>query len=148
MAQHRVFVYGTLMQGLRNHHMMACAKYLSAARTLLPSYTIVQFPSQSSPGNTTPGLRKHGSDRIQGELYLLDDDCLAVLDQFEGVGAEYERGRVLLEDGSTAWTYFLLAEKPPCAKDTPVFVARAGDDIVFWDGRAEEGFADGKRLAA
>lgn len=150
MAQHRVFVYGTLMQGLRNHRMMDCAKYLGQGKTLLPGYTIVQFPSQSSPGNVTPGLKKHGNDCILGEVYLASDECLAVLDEFEGVGVEYERARVMLEDGSSAWAYFLLAEKMPCAKGTPSFVSRAAEDerAVFWDGQAEEAFANQKRMAA
>src|SRR5690606_2960739 len=123
MSQHhRVFVYGTLMRGLRNHGKMACAKFSGTAKTMLPSYTLVQSPSQSTPGNITPGLKKRGNDCIRGELFVMDDECLSVLDQFEDVGGEYERSRVMLDDGSYAWAYFLLAEKPKCADGTPSFV--------------------------
>lgn len=139
MSQHRVFVYGTLMQGLRNHHMMKCARFSGAAKTMLPSYSLVQFPSKSSPGNVTPGMVKYGNDCVMGELYIVDDECLAILDKFEGVGEEYERSRVMLEDGSQAWAYFLIAKKPECPKGTPSFIRR-NDAIqsVFWDGVEEE----------
>tara|TARA_B100000780_G_scaffold257518_1_gene207417 strand:+ start:1976 stop:2491 length:516 start_codon:yes stop_codon:yes gene_type:complete len=143
MSQHhRVFIYGTLMNGLRNHHKMACAKFLSTSKTMLPSYTLLQFPSQSSPGHVTPGLKKHGNDCISGELYLLDDECLAILDDFEDVGREYERSRIMLHDNSYAWAYFLLAEKPQCAEGTPSFIVRdEATQSVSWDGHAEEAYA-------
>lgn len=150
MSQHhRVFVYGTLMRGLRNHGKMAFAKFSGTAKTMLPSYTLVQFPSQSSPGNITPGLKKHGNDCIEGELYVMDDDCLAVLDQFEDVGGEYERSRVMLSDGSYAWAYFLLAEKPQCPEGTPSFIVIDEQTrTAFWDGKAEETYAVKSQKAA
>lgn len=146
MSQHhRVFIYGTLMRGLRNHSKMAFAKFSGTAKTMLPSYTLVQFPSGSSPGNITPGLKKHGNDCIEGELYVLDDDCLAVLDHFEDVGGEYERSRIMLDDGSYAWAYFLLAEKPECEEGTPSFIMLDKDTrTVFWNGKAAETYAADK----
>ena len=149
MHQHRIFVYGTLMRGLRNHHKMKYAKFLSAAKTMLPSYTLVQFPSQSSPGNVTPGMKKHGSACVRGELYLVDDDVLAMLDTFEDVGREYERSRIMLDDGSYAWAYFLLATKTDCKKGTPSFIGREDETVsVYWDGHAEESYAERERKAA
>lgn len=139
MSQHRVFVYGTLMQGLRNHHLMSAAKFSGSAKTLLPSYSLVQFPSESSPGNVTPGMKKHGTDCVVGELYIVDDESLARLDQLEQNGVEYERSRVMLDDGSQAWAYFLIAKKQECAKGTPNFIRNVVEtQSVFWDGTEEE----------
>ena len=146
MSQHhRVFVYGTLMRGLRNHAKMECARFSGTAKTLLPSYTLVQFPSQSAPGHITPGLKKHGNDCIAGELYVMDDECLSVLDHFEDVGGEYDRSRIMLDDGSYAWAYFLLAEKPECADGTPSFIAMDETTrTASWDGKSAESYAAGK----
>lgn len=150
MSQHhRVFIYGTLMRGLRNHGKMASAKFSGSAKSMLPSYTLVQFPSQSAPGHITPGLKKHGNDCIKGELYVMDDECLAVLDQFEDVGGEYERSRIMLDDGSYAWAYFLLAEKAECADGTPDFIVVDEETrTIFWDGKAAESYAAGKARKA
>lgn len=148
MNQHRVFVYGTLKRNLRNHHMMEGARYCGEATTLLPAYDLVQFPSKSSPGNVTPGLKRNGTSCIAGEVYLLDDEMLAVLDAFEGVGEEYERGKVMLADGSKAWSYFLLANKPPCAKGTPLFIEKNAEGVAVWNGAREEAEMGVKRKAA
>lgn len=149
MTQHRVFVYGTLMQGLRNHHILNCAKFSGTAKTMLPSYSLIQFPSQSSPGNITPGMVKNGTECVMGELYIVDDECLAILDEFEDVGREYERSRIMLEDGSQAWAYFLIAQKPECPQGVPSFI-RYNEDVqsVFWDGAEEENYASSKRKKA
>lgn len=149
MNQHRVFVYGTLMRGLRNHAMMEGAKFCSTASTLLPSYDMIQFPSSSMPGHVTPGLRKNGNACISGEVFQVDDDLLAILDNFEAVGTEYERGKVMLSDGSQAWAYFLLAEKPACPKGTPSFIVHdETTDTLRWNGAEEERVNGAKKKAA
>lgn len=148
-SHHRVFVYGTLMSGLRNHHYMEGAKFLGASKTLLPSFNMVQFPSVSSPGNLTPGLLKNGSHCISGELYMVSDHGLEVLDQLEQVGFEYERSKVMLEDGSQAWTYFLIAKKDQCPKGTPAFVLEDSvTQTLSWDGAEEERVNSKKKIAA
>ena len=148
-SHHRVFVYGTLMTGLRNHHYMDGAKFLGASQTLLPSYSMVQFPSVSSPGNVTPGIKKHGNHCIAGELYMVSDHGLEVLDQLEAVGVEYERGRVMLADGSQAWTYFLLQKKDQCPKGTPAFVLEDSvTQTLSWNGLEEERLNSKAKVAA
>jgi len=146
-SHHRVFVYGTLMSGLRNHHFMDGAKFLGKSKTLLPSYNMVQFPSISSPGNFTPGLVKNGSSCIAGELYMVSDHGMEVLDQLEQVGFEYERSKVMLDDGSQAWTYFLLAKKDQCPKGTPNFI-NENDAEQTWNGAEEERVNSMKKIAA
>lgn len=148
MNTHRVFVYGTLMRGLRNHHMMAGAKFCFETTSLLPAYEMVQFPSTSSPGNVTPGLRRNGQSCIAGEVFQVDDDLLDILDEFEGVGEEYERGKIMLADGSKAWAYFLIAKKGECAQGTPSFIDRDEETkIVRWNGVEEERVNMKKRAA-
>lgn len=148
MSQHRVFVYGTLMQGLRNHKLMEGSKFCFPSKTMMPSYMLIQFPSNSSPGNITPGLKRNGNARISGEVYLVDDEHFEILDQFEGVGQEYERRKIMLEDGSKAWAYFVIAKKPSCEKGTPSFIEHDLDtNTQRWMGHVEEGYADLKKVA-
>ena len=87
----RVFVYGTLKRGCRNHHHLAGQQFLGEARTAA-GYTLY------SMGNH-PGM-VHSTDAshdVTGELWTVDDDCLARLDILEGVGKKlYERTAIQL----------------------------------------------------
>jgi len=52
-----------------------------------------------------PGMvEEEGS--VEGEVYSVSDECLAHLDQYEGVPTLFRRGEVELEDGTTAISYF------------------------------------------
>ncbi|HKB55978.1 MAG TPA: gamma-glutamylcyclotransferase family protein [Lacunisphaera sp.] len=86
-----VFVYGTLKRGHRNHQYLAGQQFLGEARTV-SGYTLY------SMGNH-PGM-VHSTDAshdVTGELWAVDDDCLARLDILEGVGKKlYERVAVQL----------------------------------------------------
>lgn len=149
MTMHRVFVYGTLMKGLRNSHFLDNARFVSETQTADSSYEMIQFPSTSSPGNITPGVVKNGKDRIAGEIYLVDDHTLALLDKLEEVGTEYTRERVTLKGGCSALTYFLIADKPACPKGTPNFVSFDMDTkTCFWDGAREESVNSEKKKVA
>jgi gamma-glutamylaminecyclotransferase len=86
-----IFVYGTLKRGYRNHQHLANQKFLGEARTAT-GYTLY------SMGNH-PGM-VHSTDAshdVTGELWTVDDDCLARLDILEGVGKKlYERVAIKL----------------------------------------------------
>ncbi len=87
----RVFVYGTLKRGCRNHHHLAGQQFLGEARTSA-GYTLY------SMGNH-PGMVRStdASHDVAGELWAVDDDCLARLDILEGVGKKlYERVPIIL----------------------------------------------------
>lgn len=100
----RVFVYGTLKQGLHNHHYLIDQQYLGPAT--LPDYTLYAV-TPWYPGilPAEPGRKS----QVDGELYDVDASCVARLDHLEDNGATYLRREVTLTlpDGShtVAWAY-------------------------------------------
>lgn len=110
------------MRGHRNHAMMDGTVFVGKALTRAAIYTMHQHASKSSPGNFTPGVREQGGSHIAGEVYLVNDEHLAVLDDFEDEGTEYIRKNIRLDDGSEAGIYILVAPKPPCKPDDPLYV--------------------------
>lgn len=99
---HLVFVYGTLRQGLPNHHLLAGARFLGSARTKHRYALYVEyFPKVVADEAVTS---------IQGELYLVDSYTLALLDDLEDHPFVYRREQVpvLMDDGAEtlAWLYF------------------------------------------
>ena len=87
----RVFVYGTLKRGCRNHHHLADQKFLGEARTA-SGFTL--YSMGNHPGMVRSTDTSHD---VTGELWEVDDDCLAELDKLEGVDeAHYERVAIKL----------------------------------------------------
>lgn len=114
----KVFVYGTLMKGLRNHIYIKNQRLIGKAfLTGYEMYNIRWFP----------GIVKSESvsQPIIGELYEIDTNCLAVLDRLEGEGHLYKRveEKVTTEDGQvhTAYVYVWLGGVHSCqiVKKTP-----------------------------
>ncbi len=82
----RVFVYGTLKRGGRNHVHLAGQQFLGAARTL-GGYTLYSLGDY--PGMVRSNEATHD---VTGELWAVDAGCLARLDKLEGVDEGlYER---------------------------------------------------------
>jgi gamma-glutamylcyclotransferase (GGCT)/AIG2-like uncharacterized protein YtfP len=102
-ALKHLFVYGTLMSGERNHHLMSHAQFLRDSRTE-PSFQLHHL-------GDFPGLVPGGTSSVVGELYEVDDRTLAVLDRFEEHPDFYERKSILLADGSTVETYLLRLDQ-------------------------------------
>lgn len=73
-----VFVYGTLKRGGSNHHFMAGQAFVGAASTA-SGFTL--FDLGGYPGLVPAPGRAEG---VSGEVWLVDDACLARLDQLEG----------------------------------------------------------------
>jgi len=118
---HRVFVYGTLKCGERNHHRMAAATFLHPAMTRDAAFALDECDSVSAPGRTVPSVSAGGTHRIVGELYEVGDSLLAALDTFERVGVDYEREPVALDDGKTAFIYVRAASSKRPARPEPAF---------------------------
>lgn len=78
----KIFVYGTLKRGYRNHDYLANASFLYQDTISGQLYTIdgVDFPAYL-PGQ---GL-------VHGEVYEIDDTILSLLDRLEGNGHLYQR---------------------------------------------------------
>jgi gamma-glutamylaminecyclotransferase len=94
----RLFVYGTLMRGEPNHHVLgARARSLSAALTA-PRYRLVDLGEY-------PVLLEGGAASVRGELYDLDEAALRRLDRFEGHPALFRRQPVELDSGAFVEAY-------------------------------------------
>ena len=82
----RVFVYGTLKRGGRNHRHLAGQQFLGDAVTppVFTLFSLGRYPGMvRAPGDTAG---------VTGELWSVDDACLGALDKLEGVAEGlYER---------------------------------------------------------
>lgn len=98
-ATTRVFVYGTLLAGERNHRLLVGATLVGEARTS-PTFTLHDL-------GAFPGLVRGGTHAVAGEVYEVNALTLAALDRLEGHPDFYQRMRLELEDGTTVQTYLL-----------------------------------------
>jgi gamma-glutamylaminecyclotransferase len=80
---HRVFVYGTLKSGFWNHYLLKGREFIGAAATS-PTYKMIDngFPVIMPDPQGKP---------LAGEIYNVDDETLARLDQLEREGSSYDR---------------------------------------------------------
>ena len=84
-----LFVYGTLMKGMRNASYLEKAKFIGEATTK-PEYELMF-------NGSIPAARA-GTESIKGELYEVDDATLKVLDVVEEVDANlYDRHEAEIE---------------------------------------------------
>jgi len=89
----RIFVYGTLKRGHGNHHYLAGQRFVAEACTL-PLYRL--YDMGGYPGM----IRDDRGVAVEGEIWEVDEDCLARLDVLEDTaGGEYERVVIKLEGG-------------------------------------------------
>ena len=105
MQQTLVFVYGTLLQGERNHHHLHRAELVGGARTRAV-FTMIDLGSY-------PAMVRGGVTAVVGEVYRVDERTLAALDELEGHPTLYRRERIELDDGRAVETYLLPAEQRP-----------------------------------
>ena len=103
-----IFVYGTLKRGGSNHVFLRRQRFLGEARTVpgFVLYSLGDYPGMvRAPGDTAG---------VTGELWVVDDDCLAELDRLEGLAEGlYERIDVLLAPNvhaGSAQTYLYLRQ--------------------------------------
>ncbi|MDB6128327.1 MAG: hypothetical protein JWM35_2223 [Verrucomicrobia bacterium] len=86
-----IFVYGTLKRGGSNHSFLSGQKFLGDARTA-PGYRLFELDG-------FPGMVAKLDDRagVTGEVWSVNDACLATLDRLEGIDEGlYRRERVRL----------------------------------------------------
>lgn len=82
---HTVFVYGTLLKGLRNHRALAGARFLGTGS----AYGVELFDV-----GPFPAVVKSYKKAVKGELYEVDDITLTRLDILEGTPHLYRRETV------------------------------------------------------
>jgi gamma-glutamylaminecyclotransferase len=92
-----LFVYGTLRRGERNHRLLADQQFVADAETE-PAYRKLDLGSH-------PGLVA-GTDVVPGELWRVNDCCLAELDEFEEVPTLFDRRPVRVVGWAGAEAYF------------------------------------------
>ena len=88
----RIFVYGTLKRGCKNHHHLAGQSYIGEARTArgFRLYHLGDYPGMVADPTDHEG--------VTGEVWEVDAAMLAHLDDFEGVSEGlYRRDQVPLE---------------------------------------------------
>jgi gamma-glutamylaminecyclotransferase len=86
-----LFVYGTLKRGGSNHELLSGQRFLGPARTP-PGYTLFSLDAY-------PGMIEFAADHdgVTGELWSVNDACLAKLDELEGLAIGlYRRGLIEL----------------------------------------------------
>ena len=110
----RVFVYGTLRAGQRNHRLLRRATALGPASTVEPfaMHDLGAFPAIVAGGETP----------VVGEVYEVDAETLQALDRLEGYPHLYDRVEVSLTDGGRALVYTM---QPRQVEGRPVI--RSGD---------------------
>lgn len=99
----RLFVYGLLLQGEREHGLLEGAQLLGEARTA-PEHTLVDL-------NFYPVLLVGGQVEVQGELYAVSRELRFKLDVHHQCPALFRRITVKLTDGSQAETYAMDEDK-------------------------------------
>jgi gamma-glutamylcyclotransferase (GGCT)/AIG2-like uncharacterized protein YtfP len=91
-----LFVYGTLMDGMRNHQYLEKAKLLGRFQTK-PEFELLY--------NGSIPAAKAGKESIWGELYEVDDTTLAGLDVLEEVNEKLYEKQEAEVDGKKAIIY-------------------------------------------
>jgi len=77
--KHNIFVYGTLKRGGSNHRRMAGQQFVAAAHTkpIYRIYAIGDYPAMVDA--------PQDGCSIEGEIWAVDNECLARLDRLEGL---------------------------------------------------------------
>jgi gamma-glutamylcyclotransferase (GGCT)/AIG2-like uncharacterized protein YtfP len=94
--QHRVFVYGTLLAGEVNHHLLEGADLLGSHRTAR-CFTMLSLGAY-------PGVVRGGGTSIAGEIYRVGSKGLELLDRLEDYPRVYDRILIASPFGRT-WIY-------------------------------------------
>jgi gamma-glutamylcyclotransferase (GGCT)/AIG2-like uncharacterized protein YtfP len=85
---HRVFVYGTLKSGFWNHYLLEGCEFFGVAATV-PTYKMIE---NKMIENGFPVIMPDPEGKpIAGEIYTVDGETLARLDQLEREGSSYDR---------------------------------------------------------
>jgi len=106
-ARARVFVYGSLLSGEQNHPFLRTARLLGEARTAL-CFELLDL-------GVFPALVP-GAAAVRGELYEVDAETLAALDELEDHPDVYRRTEIPLGDGTRALAYLLVGAPPGDAR--------------------------------
>ncbi len=99
----RLFVYGSLLGGERDHALLASAEPLGKARTEA-AYTLIDLGVYAA-------LVEGGKVAIAGELYRIDRKLRFALDVKRECPILFQRIKIRLEDGTQAEAYAMREEQ-------------------------------------
>lgn len=99
----RLFVYGSLLGGERDHGLLDGAELVGPARTA-PSYTLVDLGPYAA-------LIENGRVSVSGELYLIDKKQRFAIDVKRECPVLFQRISVRLDDDTLAETYAMRDEQ-------------------------------------
>jgi len=99
----RMFFYGMMLPGERDHALLANAELLGPALTE-PLYQLVEL-------NVYAALVPDGKVAVHGELYAVDLETRRKIDVSRQVPILFQRSKIRLADGSDAETYLMTADQ-------------------------------------
>lgn len=99
----RLFDYGSLMSGERDHHLLASATPLGPARTR-PEFHLVDLGIYAA-------IVAGGELSVVGELYLVERKACFAIDVSKQCPILFERINITLDDGSSAQAYVMPEER-------------------------------------
>ena len=105
-----LFVYGTLKRGEGNHRLIADQDFLGDAITEARYRVIDLGPYPGLVVDPGSGLA------VQGELWAVDSQCLAALDQFEEVAGPFVRVPIAVPGREDVFAYFWNRAVPEGAR--------------------------------
>lgn len=122
-----VFVYGTLMKGERANRMLASGEF--AGFFQLKDYAMYNLGAY-------PGIKPCIGESVLGELYFVNPETVARLDEYEGEGSLYKRTTVQLNTGNkkfAAEAYVYNRNLAGCRQMREAWNAR-DNDLVWYAG--------------
>jgi gamma-glutamylcyclotransferase (GGCT)/AIG2-like uncharacterized protein YtfP len=102
-SDHRLFVYGTLLEGQRDHGLLEGRTRIGACTTEA-AFHLVDLGAYAA---LVPG----GATSVAGELYLVDLRTIVAIDVAQQVPVLFARARVRLSDGTEAETHVMTADQ-------------------------------------
>lgn len=124
---HPVFVYGTLMKGERAGYMLSDCCF--GGYFQLKNYAMYDLGSY-------PGIVPCPGESVLGELYFVDSDVVARMDQYESEGYLYNRVSVTVNSDRSSFSaeaYVYNRNISGCDKMREIWNA-SEDDLVWYAG--------------
>jgi gamma-glutamylcyclotransferase (GGCT)/AIG2-like uncharacterized protein YtfP len=130
----RLFIYGTLLPGERDHALLKDAEFIGPAVTE-PGFELVDLGPYAA---IVPG----GKVAVHGEVYAASLETRRAIDVARQVPILFQRGVLVLADGTQADAYFMspdpvrgkrrLGHGDWKKRFAPALPHRAGGPLVSW----------------
>lgn len=142
--KHRVFVYGTLMTGMRNHHRLVDGDARLIEKSAHHLGTISMKSRETDSGHRVPMVVLEPAHQplaiVIGEVYEVSSQLLSTLDLFEGHPDVYARDKVFVQAENMfeeMWMYIYVADLPANASQESITITEDDRFGIFhhkWRG--------------